>query len=208
VRDLVSVAAAATERCRFWPKIAAQTVKCLRTHSRGAGSSSHPAIFPVVFGELIHANVARPPRRIPCYLSARRERTRGVRNPQNQKTPVTLPLFCFAPGVPSLVTETWDPSTVTIAALSPGRTRRPRTRHLSQCSQETARVHMNAQTNHGRLSDVSHVGHLLANAAQTSRIHVSCADHRLKLHCVSPRKSHSHPLSLVLSVSCYCERLF
>jgi len=67
---------------------------------------------------------------------------------------LTWPLFCFAPGAPSLVAETWDPSTVTIAVLSPGRTRRPTTRHLSQCSQETARLHMNAQTNHGRLSDV------------------------------------------------------
>ena len=35
-------------------------------HCRGAGSSRHPAIFPVVFGGLINANVARPPRRIPC----------------------------------------------------------------------------------------------------------------------------------------------
>jgi len=35
-------------------------------HCRGAGSSRHPAIFTAVFGELIHANVARPPRGIPC----------------------------------------------------------------------------------------------------------------------------------------------
>ena len=104
--------------------------------------------------------------------------------------------------------ETWDPSTVTIAVLSPGCTRRPRTRHLSHCSQETACHHMNAQTNHRRLSDVANVGHLLANAAQTSRTHASCADHRVKLHRMSPRRSHSHPLSPVLSVSCYCERLF
>jgi len=47
------MAAAATERCRVWPKTAAQSVKCLRTHCCGAGSSRHPAIFPVVFGELI-----------------------------------------------------------------------------------------------------------------------------------------------------------
>jgi len=65
VRDLVSMAAAATERCRVWPKIAAPDVKCVRAHCQGAGSSNHPAIFLVIFGELIHANVARPPRRIP-----------------------------------------------------------------------------------------------------------------------------------------------
>jgi len=57
VQDLVSVAAAATERCRVWPKAAAQDVKCVLAHCCGAGSSGHPAIFPVVFGELIHANV-------------------------------------------------------------------------------------------------------------------------------------------------------
>jgi len=51
------MAAAAAERCRVWPKIAAQGVKCGRAHRRGAGSSRHPAIFPVVFGELIHANI-------------------------------------------------------------------------------------------------------------------------------------------------------
>jgi len=66
VRDQVSMAAAATERCRVWPKTAAQDVKCVREHCRGAGSSRHPAIFPAVFGELIPANVARPPGRIPC----------------------------------------------------------------------------------------------------------------------------------------------
>jgi len=66
VRDLVSMAAAATERCRVWPKTAAQIVKCVRAHCRGAGSVRHPAIFPVIFGELIHANVARPPGRILC----------------------------------------------------------------------------------------------------------------------------------------------
>jgi len=146
-------------------------VKYMRAHCRGAGSSRHHAIFPVVFGELIHANVARPPRRILCKLFAPRDRTRGVRYPQNLKTPVIWLLFCFAPGTPTLVAETWDPSTVTIAVLSPGRNRRPRTRHLSHCSYETARVHMNAQTNHGRLSDVAHVGHLLVNATQTSHTH-------------------------------------
>ena len=52
------MAAAATERYRVWPKTAAQDVKCVRVHCRGAGS-----IFLVVFGELIHANVARPPGR-------------------------------------------------------------------------------------------------------------------------------------------------
>jgi len=30
-----------------------EDVKCVRAHCRGAGSSSHPAIFPVAFGELI-----------------------------------------------------------------------------------------------------------------------------------------------------------
>ena len=49
MRDVVSMAAAATERCRVWPKTAAQDVKCVRVRCRGAGSSHHPAIFPVVF---------------------------------------------------------------------------------------------------------------------------------------------------------------
>jgi len=49
----VIMAAAATKRCRVWPKTAAQYVKCVRVHCRGAGSSHHPTIFPVVFGELI-----------------------------------------------------------------------------------------------------------------------------------------------------------
>jgi len=66
VRDLMSMAAAATERCRVRPKTAAQDAKCVRALCRGLGSSRHPVIFPVVFGELIHANVARPPGRIPC----------------------------------------------------------------------------------------------------------------------------------------------
>jgi len=34
VRDLVSMAAAATERCSVWPKTAAQDVKCARAHCR------------------------------------------------------------------------------------------------------------------------------------------------------------------------------
>ena len=59
MRDLVSMAAAAAERCRVWPKTAAQVAKCVRAHCFGAGSSRHPAIFRVVFGELIHANVAQ-----------------------------------------------------------------------------------------------------------------------------------------------------
>ena len=46
MRDLVSMAAAATERCRVWPKTAAQGVKCVRAHCRGAGSGRHPAILP------------------------------------------------------------------------------------------------------------------------------------------------------------------
>ena len=66
MRDLVSIVAAATERCHVWPKTAAQDVKCVRVHCRGAGPSRHPAIFLVVFGELIHANIARPPGRILC----------------------------------------------------------------------------------------------------------------------------------------------
>jgi len=66
VRDLVSMVAAATEQCHVWPKNAAQDVKCVWAQCRGAGSSHHPAIFPVIFSDLIHANVARPPRRIPC----------------------------------------------------------------------------------------------------------------------------------------------
>ena len=66
VRDLVNMAAAATERCHVWLKTAAQDVKCVQAHCRGAGSSCHPAIFLVIFSELIHANVARPPCRIPC----------------------------------------------------------------------------------------------------------------------------------------------
>ena len=81
----MSVAAAATEWCRVWLKTAAHDVKCVWAHCRGAGSSHHPAIFLVVFGELIHANVARTPRRIPCYLFAHGEHTRGVQCPQNQK---------------------------------------------------------------------------------------------------------------------------
>jgi len=59
VRDLVSMAAAATERCRVRPNTAAQCVKCGRAHCRGAGSSRHPAIFTVVYGELIHANITQ-----------------------------------------------------------------------------------------------------------------------------------------------------
>ena len=55
----MSMAAAATERCRVWPKTAAQDVKYVSVHCYGAGSSRHPAIFPVVFGELNHANVAQ-----------------------------------------------------------------------------------------------------------------------------------------------------
>jgi len=47
------MAAAVTERCRVWPKTASQDVKCVRAHCRGKGSRRHPAIFPVVFGELI-----------------------------------------------------------------------------------------------------------------------------------------------------------
>ena len=66
MRDLVSMAAAATEWCRVWPKTAAQYVKCVWAHCRGAESSHHRVIFPVVFGELIHANVSRPPGRISC----------------------------------------------------------------------------------------------------------------------------------------------
>ena len=55
----MSMAAAATERYHILPKTAAQNVKCVRAQCRGAGSSRHPAIFPVVFGELINANVTQ-----------------------------------------------------------------------------------------------------------------------------------------------------
>ena len=58
MRDLASMVAAATERCRVWPKTAVQDVKCVRAHCCGAGSSRHPAIFPIVFGELNHSDVA------------------------------------------------------------------------------------------------------------------------------------------------------
>jgi len=51
--------AATTEQCRVWPKTAAQDVKCVPTHCHGAGSSRHPAIFLVIFGKLVHANVAQ-----------------------------------------------------------------------------------------------------------------------------------------------------
>jgi len=61
----VSMAAAVTERCRVWPKTAAQNVKYVFAHCRGAESSRHPAIFPVVFGELVHAK----PRTVILYLS-------------------------------------------------------------------------------------------------------------------------------------------
>jgi len=60
------MAAAATERCCVWPKTAEQDVKCVRAHCRDAGSSRFLAIFQVVFSELIHAKVARAPRRISC----------------------------------------------------------------------------------------------------------------------------------------------
>ena len=43
----MSMAAAASERCRVWPKTAAQDVKCVRANCSGVGSSRHPAIFPV-----------------------------------------------------------------------------------------------------------------------------------------------------------------
>ena len=43
----MSMAAAATERCRVWPKTVAQYVKCVWEHCRGVGSSHHPFIFPV-----------------------------------------------------------------------------------------------------------------------------------------------------------------
>jgi len=59
VRHLASMAAAGTKRCCVWAKTAAQDVKCVQAHCRGAGSSHHPTIFPVVFGELIHANVTQ-----------------------------------------------------------------------------------------------------------------------------------------------------
>jgi len=51
--------AAATEQCHVWPKTDAQDVKCVQAHCHGAGSSFHPAIFTIIFSELIHANVAQ-----------------------------------------------------------------------------------------------------------------------------------------------------
>ena len=45
VRDLVSMATAATERYSVWSKTAAQNVKCVPVHCRDAGSSRHLAIF-------------------------------------------------------------------------------------------------------------------------------------------------------------------
>ena len=59
---------------------------------------------------------------------------------------------------------------------------------------------MNVQTNHGRLSDVAHVGHLLTNTAQTLRTHVSCADRQLKLHRMSPRRSQSSTISRTVNL--------
>ena len=62
VGDLVSMVAAATERCRVWPKTAAQDVKCVRAHCCIVvvqDPLAIPPFFPVVFGELIHANVAQ-----------------------------------------------------------------------------------------------------------------------------------------------------
>ena len=123
-RDPVSTAAAATERWCVWQKTASQDVKCVRSHCRGTGSSRHPAIFPVVFCEQIHANVARPPRIIPCQLFARRDRTRVLRYPQDKKkhqwhdfcfdshlAPLlksrrsrTLPLWGFVLCLPGIVT--------------------------------------------------------------------------------------------------------
>jgi len=52
VRDLVSMAAAATEKCLVWSKTAAQDVKCVQAHCCGAGFSRHPAIFPVFSAKL------------------------------------------------------------------------------------------------------------------------------------------------------------
>jgi len=57
VRHLVSMAASATERCRVWPKTAAQDVKCVRAHCRGAGSSRHPANFPVKIASHEHTEI-------------------------------------------------------------------------------------------------------------------------------------------------------
>jgi len=60
------MAAAVTQQCHVWPKTAAQDVTFVWAHCRGAGFSRHPAIFSVVFGILIQAIVARPPRTISC----------------------------------------------------------------------------------------------------------------------------------------------
>jgi hypothetical protein len=120
------MAAAATEECRVWPKTTAH-MKCVRLHCRGAWSSSHPAIFPVVFGELFHANVARHPGRIPCFC---------------------LPLGCVlvvydtlriknASNMTFYLFRTWRPFSgrgdlhSDDCCFVSGRTRRPRTRHVS-----------------------------------------------------------------------------
>ena len=91
MRDVVSMAAAATERCRVWPKTAAQDVQggsnmtgtdaaCLHTNQsrsylnhlvctgalpwfRIQSPSRH---FSSLFGEMIHANITRHPRGISC----------------------------------------------------------------------------------------------------------------------------------------------
>jgi len=58
---------------------------------------------------------------------------------------------------------------------------------------------MYAQTNHGRLYDVARVGHLLANAAQTSRAHVSSVKIASHQPTEIPQSSAiSRPVSLLL----------
>ena len=91
------------------------------------------AIFSGRFHELIHANVARPLRRITFNCFPVGSVLVVYDALRIKKTSVTWPLFCFVPGASSLVAGTWYPSTVTIV-LSPGHNRRPSTRHLSQRS--------------------------------------------------------------------------
>ena len=67
-------------------------------------------------------------------LFARQERTRGVLYPQNNKKNANNMTYVLLRTWRPFFGGTWDPSTVTVAVLFPGPTRRPRNRHLSQCS--------------------------------------------------------------------------
>ena len=111
-------------------------------------------------------------------MFARQKHTRGVRYPQNQKTPV---LFCFAPGAPSLVAETWDPSTVTIAVLSTCHTKdsSPVTMFLKNCTSS----HEHSNKSHAivwhfsRWSSVSKCGTNIAHTHFMCRLSDKIASH-------------------------------